>query len=81
MKWLKLIALILLAPLALMVLFGLLGFIVLLSPALVLCFAVFQVCGVFKNRNENRVKLEYKLKTNKDLLRFEYKKYINGSFE
>ena len=73
MKWIKLIGLILLLPLALLVLVILLGFILGLSPALTIGFVAWQIVGIFKERNENKMKLEYKLKTNKDFLTFQYK--------
>lgn len=77
MKWIKLILLVLAVPLALVVLLVLLGFVLVLSPALTVCFAVWQIVGIFKERSENKMRLEYKLKTNRDYLQFEYKKGRN----
>lgn len=57
------------------ILFLLLAFMAVISPVLGFCFIVWQIAGVIKSRNENKLNYLGKLKTNRDYLQFQYKKH------
>ena len=73
-KIFSIVAVVLLAPVALFLVLVLLVFILGMAPFLTIAFLIYSYYGYRGDLQEKRLKLEYKLKTNKDLLTVEFKK-------